>query len=656
MPPRSTDLYSLLPEYLRRSDYERGKPLEALLSAAEKQGQIVYDDITRLWNSFFAETCDDALLPYLADLIALNLIDDDPANNRREVARTIAYRRRKGTVPQLETLAGDVTGYSCRVAEFFERLQWNQSMIHFRMDCLNTVSLRDRSALARIGGAFDRCQHTADLRPSTQKRGWHNIRKIGFFLWRLRAIPLRGVEAKPVAAKPGAYHFNALGQPLPLFQSPEPLERGVSADWPRTGEDNVMAPIAPVWFREDPAAYIHTPLGFTIYENGVPTARPVVPANLCAWASPDTTKLAVDVKLGRILVGSDIPLKAGTVVTVDYYFGFSGNVGGGGYERRYSNPGAAIVQVSKNGAVKNVSDALAQLAASTAAVRIVEITDSRTYAEPKNWVLPGTFTTLIVRAASGQRPTIVLSATQQAFVGPTSGKHLEVSGIQFTGAGRTLLIPKGIETVSFQDCTIDPGGGTGEDGVTARPAGVTLQVESPGNGVQLALDHCITGMLKLPDAMDCLTISDSIVDAQPFAQPALAGGPPAVVLRSTILGDFSCIKLEASEALIRGTTKVLMRQEGCVRFSYFGPGSDVPRRYECAPSAPPPNFTTTLFGAPGYTQLALDCPAAIAAGGADGREIGVWASLGAPRRLEHLTLRLSEYLPAGLQPAIVFVT
>ncbi|WP_321475619.1 phage tail protein [uncultured Paludibaculum sp.] len=656
MPPRSTDLYGLLPEYLRRADYERGKPLEALLQAAEKQGQIVYDDITRLWSNFFAETCDDALLPYLADLIALNLIDDDPANNRREVARTIAYRRRKGTVPQLETMAGDVTGYSCRVAEFFERLQWNQSMIHFRSDCLNTIDVRDRSALARIGGAFDRSQHIADLRPSTQKRGWHNIRKIGFFLWRLRAIPLRGVEAKQVPAKPGAYHFNALGQTLPLFQSPDPLERGASADWPRTGEHNVMAPIAPFWFREDPAAYIHTPLGFTIYRNGVPVASPIIPANLCAWVSPDPNKVAVDVRLGRILFGTGLPLPAGTVVTVDDYFGFSGNVGGGGYDRRFSNPGADLIQVSKAGAVKTVSDALALLAASTAPVRIVEITDSRTYAEPKSWQLPASFTTLIVRAASGQRPTVVLSATQQAFLGPTAGQHLEVSGIQFTGTGRPLTIPQGVATVSFQDCTIDPGGGTGEDGVTARPAGVTLQVQSPGNGVQLALDHCLAGALNLPDAMDCLTISDSVIDAQPFGTTALAAGPPAVVLRSTILGDFRCVRLEASEALIRGTTKVLMRQEGCVRFSYFGPGSDVPRRYECAPPAPPPVFTTTLFGAPGYTQLALDCPASIATGGEDGREIGVWASLGAPRRLEHLNLRLAEYLPAGLQPAIVFVT
>ncbi|MFO0869857.1 MAG: hypothetical protein U0935_13065 [Pirellulales bacterium] len=41
------------------------------------------------------------------------------AANQREWARTIAYRRRKGTPVQLETLAADLLGCSCQVVEFF---------------------------------------------------------------------------------------------------------------------------------------------------------------------------------------------------------------------------------------------------------------------------------------------------------------------------------------------------------------------------------------------------------------------------------------------------------------------------------------------------------------------------------------------------------
>jgi hypothetical protein len=67
-------------------------------------------------------------------------------------------------------------------------------------------------------------------------------------------------------------------------------------------------------------------------------------------------------------------------------------------------------------------------------------------------------------------------------------------------------------------------------------------------------------------------------------------------------------------------------------------------------------FTSTLFGHPAYAQLALNCPPAIAAGSEDGGEMGVWNSLGGPRRLSHLRLRLTDYLPAGLVPVFVFAT
>ena len=102
---------------------------------------------------------------------------------------------------------------------------------------------------------------------------------------------------------------------------------------------------------------------------------------------------------------------------------------------------------------------------------------------------------------------------------------------------------------------------------------------------------------------------------------------------------------------------MLRRQVGCVRFSGFGPNSSTPRRYDCVPDGTlPPVFTSDEFGAPAYTQLALNCPAAYLTGGDDGNEIGVWSALGGARRLAHLKLRLTEYLPAGLVPDFIFAT
>ena len=239
-----TDLYGLLPEHLRRSDAERGGPLRALLAAAEEQAAVLHRDTLRHWENLFVETCDDWALPYIADLIALDLIDDDPANNRREVARTIAYRRRKGTPGQLEAMAADVTGYSCRIVEFFERLQWHQNMIHLRPSCPQTVAVRNRATLVRLGTAFDRAEMTADFRPANQRAGWHHAAKVGFFLWRLRAIPMAGAEAAAVAATPGAYHFHPLGIPAPLFQNPDPPERPPGGDWraPTSGTSSARSP------------------------------------------------------------------------------------------------------------------------------------------------------------------------------------------------------------------------------------------------------------------------------------------------------------------------------------------------------------------------------------------------------------------------------
>ncbi len=674
--PTKVDLYGLLPEFMRRADVERGTPLGRLLAAAKSQADLVRADIVGLQNNFFVETCDDWVLPYIADLIALTLIADEPANNRRDVARTIAYRRRKGTVPQLETMARDVTGYDCRVVEFFTRMIWSECMFHLRVDDRATVDVRDRAALARIGTAFDRLSHYADLRPATERQGWYNIRKLGFFLWRLRAIPLRAVEAAPAPgpAPAGAYHCNVLGQPEPLFQAPAATERPADAQWPRVDEFGVSAPIAPWLFRERPDQYWQTasppspawagPRGVDVFTNGARIAQSVVPADLCDWSvNPPAGSVAVDVRLGRLRFNSGEVPAAGAVVTVSYFFGLSGPCGGGGYDRDTSlplNPGevADVRDVTSTGVGTPISTALTSLAASAARVRVVNIKDSRTY-RGETLPLPATFETLIVQADSGERATLLL--TGPVFGGgAVSGKILVLRGLLITGLGQTMTFPDGIERIVLEDCTIDPGGGLSADGRTARGAGVTLAVAAPGDGITLEVTRSIVGPLALPAAMTCVHLRDSIADAQAFAgQTVLHAGPPAALERCTLFGAFDCYRLEASESLFVGSATALRRQEGCVRFCYFAPGSETPRRFRCVPESPPPEasppvFTSTAFGDPGYAQLTLNCPVAIATGGETGSELGVWASLGGARRLEHLKLRLAEYLPAGLVPVFIF--
>src|SRR6266849_2955528 len=144
-------LYQLLPAVYRERDEAEGYPLRALLRLTAGQADLVQADIQQLWDNFFIETCERWAIPYIGDLVSNNLLHDahriptpDTAHalfadlvgrdlrppiairTRADVAKTIYYRRRKGTLPMLEELARDVTGWPAHAVEFFELLGWTQ--------------------------------------------------------------------------------------------------------------------------------------------------------------------------------------------------------------------------------------------------------------------------------------------------------------------------------------------------------------------------------------------------------------------------------------------------------------------------------------------------------------------------------------------------
>ena len=95
-------LFNLLPAVYRIRDAEQDYPLRALLRIIASQVRIIKEDIDRLWDNFFIETCDEWVVPYIGDLIGNNPLHDIEQPNRTDVAKTIYYRRRKGTLPMLE--------------------------------------------------------------------------------------------------------------------------------------------------------------------------------------------------------------------------------------------------------------------------------------------------------------------------------------------------------------------------------------------------------------------------------------------------------------------------------------------------------------------------------------------------------------------------
>ncbi|HHS83506.1 MAG TPA: hypothetical protein ENK38_01075, partial [Gammaproteobacteria bacterium] len=156
-------LYELLPTFYRMRDAEQGEPLKALLRVISEQVDLVEEDIDRLYENWFIETCEDWVVPYIGDLVGYEPVHEagEPSSldtpegwqrnkiliPRREVANTIRYRRRKGTLALLEQLANDVAGWPARAVEYYTLLGWTQALNHLRPDRGRTADLRNSSAL-----------------------------------------------------------------------------------------------------------------------------------------------------------------------------------------------------------------------------------------------------------------------------------------------------------------------------------------------------------------------------------------------------------------------------------------------------------------------------------------------------------------------------
>ena len=268
--PTSPDrLYDLLPATYRIADAEHGEALRALLAMVTGQADQLRDDIQQLWDDFFIETSQRWVVPYIGDLVgniplhdldvsaaaatAESLFTDltgadlaaaNPVRLRADVAKTIYYRRRKGTPAMLEELARDVTGWDARLVEFFTLLDWNQHLEHVRLDCDGCPDLRSVDACDRVGGPWDEATHTVDVRAIAEAEGWHNIPNLGVFLWRLVAQPRTRATPRPIPASTWRFTFSPLGHDLPLWSAGD----GPLSGSGRSTERTVEVPVRPAAF------------------------------------------------------------------------------------------------------------------------------------------------------------------------------------------------------------------------------------------------------------------------------------------------------------------------------------------------------------------------------------------------------------------------
>ena len=710
-------LYDLLPVYYRQRDAEAGEPLRALLAVMSEQVQVLERDISRLYDDWFIETCQDWIVPYIADLVGYRLAPEagEPGDvttvegrrrnrtliPRREVANTLRYRRRKGTLALLELLAHDLAGWPARAVEFGRLLGATASVNHRRLDRGRLIDAQFGDALDLIGSPFDGLPHTVDVRRigSRYRHGRHNLGNVGLYVFRLRSYSITRAEARCIEESDNAgdhcFTFSPLGNDRQLFcaGTPDPEPSCFS------GESNLPIPIRRRAFTERSHGLDHGIASDSYYGEGksvaiwlgkdarkpVPRER-VIPAHLEGWRyRPPSGYVAVDPVLGRLCFR---PGEAPPDVIVSYHQGFSGEIGGGEYERSEFVGGDDRLYIvsSDGGEVRGrLHQALEQWKRDKPACAVIEITDSQTYNEISLDIELEKDQRLEIRASQGCRPIIRLldsesGRAESISIGGDDGGACIFDGLFITG--RNVRIRGDLRDVIFRHCTLVPGWGLHLDGRPRHAGDPSIQIRS--SRARLSIEHSILGGIQIEQPRrenepTRIEISDSVVDASDhrslaiWDEECLAAWATLTLLRSTVIGQLQIHAVElAEDSIFTGRLTVARRQRGCVRFCYVPPDSRTPRRYHCQPdlaashlsgeakaaaeSSVVPVFESTRYGTSEYGQLAESCSGVIRGGASDQSEMGVFHDLFQPQRHAALLARLEVYVPANSQVGILFAT
>ena len=373
-------LYARLPEIYRIRDAEQTPPdqLRAFLAAVEQAFGAVHENIEALYQDFFIDTCDDWVVPYIADLLGTTHLKGDPRTLRADVADTIALRRRKGTLSAMERLAANLTGWPCRCVELFQRLEWSQHLNHQRPDAGGlppyglpsltrfsvprggTVPVRDPAMCSLLGTPFDPFSYMPDVKRADDAAVHVNLPNLAIFLWRLEAyrlgltVPLaKGFTnlGPPPSGTHNArfalrFDLDPLDRPVRLFNTYRRPPPGATGEVETlTAPDAVPGPMLDARLTSgseagNPSAYVRidafdnsgaTPTGFDLGDDGLQLYFPDVVElddiawtfrgdNLCAWEAGlrrplQAHEIVIDPDIGRLLIGVAVAAERDELIT-----------------------------------------------------------------------------------------------------------------------------------------------------------------------------------------------------------------------------------------------------------------------------------------------------------------------------------------------------
>ena len=567
-------LWNLLPAIYRTLDtdtYDSSGPLREMVNRIGKQASIVRRSIDRLWEDQSIETCDDWVIPYIADLLATKLVASlDARGQRLDVAKTIYYRRRKGTVAILEEIAFDITGWNARVVEFFRRLGrtrhnldpevGRQSIADPSVHRLqlaeglvgpltNTgiggwADLRNNYGASKANSAFDEYYHVADFRRGQGQVGWYNIPRLGVFLWRLNSFPVGLTTPVQSQSCPDQYTFDPTGREIRLFAVSDSTRYG--DNWVSPAEWQLPTPISQSLLQAD--------LQLPIAPQNQQHLYAMLEQEADGKYKVDNRSLGVFDDQGQLILGDQItadptltsPLNAAFFIDpvhgklirrsygqaqffTTYTYGFSSRIGAGPYDRRVigekpvDQPLPLIPPVSGGGS------ALTTPLATLGDTGTIIIDDSLTYTDVSNLA---NIRNVTLAGANETRPLIRLpaptpsSVTEWVFYGADETQSvLRLEGLFISGAD--IVLQGGFKHVTITCCTFDPGEAAevtidpqtdppkiytpAVDGQDLLPCRLWIEAQVQ----QLTIKRSILGPLRTRynGKVDILSLQDSIVQA-----------------------------------------------------------------------------------------------------------------------------------------------
>ena len=695
-------LYKLLPAVYRIRD-AAGKDLsagskdkgalQALFTVISEQIAVLEENFDQLYDDQFIETCAEWVVPYIGDLVGAKGIMSFPGapfSQRGQVAKTIGYRRRKGTAAILEELAFDVTGWKANVVEYFLLLATTQYLNHLRPGNLSMAPIRGRALLEYINTPFDTITHNVDVRRIESKRGKYNIPNNGIFLWRIQSYRL--IDSPTYKVDDRRYKFDPLGKDIALYDLVV-----TEKDITHLAEPiNVPMPIRRFPFSQSRETYYgDDEKSVLIIKDG----NKVIPAEedddalsppaekladlICVcnlsdvegtgpvpdWSNMPSDKIAIDPTLGRIALPPLSPPGQKIEIRTNYCYGLSADIGGGPYKRleSFSAKLEPVIKIPGNG-VTTIKDALALLGNGG----VVEILDNNNYDAP-SIIEVAAGVKIEIRSVEGCRPVLIIN-NELKIIGGTNA-DLNFNGLLFCGG--IINVPRKknstelneLNILEFTHCTLVPG-------ITPFDTGISNpRLSADAEDLAITISKCIVGGLRVSDVATTV-ITDSIIDAGDQKQIAYAGsedtgfGGTLTVQDSTIIGRVRTMMIKlASNSIFDAERETNTNeppviadrlQEGCVRFCYVPFQSRIPRPYHCQPkikedvSRIKPVFNSLRYGDANYCQLSQYCAIEIRQGAENDMEMGVFYHLYQPVREYNLQTRLNEYLRFGLEAGIFY--